>query len=532
MTNPVLTELQNLSPSAKSALMQAHQQSSQPAQPPSLLAGQQAPHLPGAMSTGAPSGPPPTSATLAPPSSSPQMPALGQTSAPSVKSGMPTFIAPPGEMPKLPAPSTPPAQYTGPGSLLSDEAKRQQLLEKGSGIHQIQNPFLRGLAETGNVIGHLAAPGLMRAIPGTEEHHQNLLADNAREIGQSQKIQGADLTLQGKQLENREANDRANNLEDPPEKWESVAGFMGPNGEPMERNPVTGIYRPAPGANGATPIEKPLAPNVHVLPDGKVISVSTDPKSGKHSAEVVYEGQPGLKTEVKQLEIGGKPHQVLVNSQTGEQIKDLGATGEKPTTVNVNAGIAGLDRETKQFGGAHQKAVDSANAQLEKIADARAMINGNAEAQGLGIPKVLTALVGGQGTGVRITQAELTSIAHARGLQGDIEGTLNKWAGKGALSREQQQQLTQILDDVKARIMQKQAIHSDALDTINGASTREQIIQADKDARKKIGDLESGGGGAVSGQGEYSKTATGKNGEHYGLKDGKWYDVSTGKPVH
>jgi hypothetical protein len=53
---------------------------------------------------------------------------------------------------------------------------------------------------------------------------------------------------------------------------------------------------------------------------------------------VTIDGKPvgaPLKTEIKQLEIGGKPHQVLFNSQTGEQIKDLGETGEKPANVNV-----------------------------------------------------------------------------------------------------------------------------------------------------------------------------------------------------
>jgi hypothetical protein len=124
------------------------------------------------------------------------------------------------------------------------------------------------------------------------------------------------------------------------------------------------------------------------------------------------------------------------------------------------------------------------------------MVNGNAEAQALGIPKVLTALVSGQGSGVRITQAELNMIGKARGIQGDVEGTLNSWAGKGRLSAEQQRQLTGILDDVKNRILAKQAIHNDALDRINGAATRQDVIAADKEARQKLNDLEKGGGGS------------------------------------
>ncbi len=121
------------------------------------------------------------------------------------------------------------------------------------------------------------------------------------------------------------------------------------------------------------------------------------------------------------------------------------------------------------------------------------MINGNAEAQALGIPKVLTALVSGQGSGVRITQPELQAIATARGISGDIQGTLNAWAGKGKLTPTQQKQLTGLLDAVKQRITDKQTIHSQALDTINSAGDRNTIVQADEEARKKLGDLERTG---------------------------------------
>lgn len=151
-----------------------------------------------------------------------------------------------------------------------------------------------------------------------------------------------------------------------------------------------------------------------------------------------------------------------------------------------------IDREAKQYGASHSKASDQAGTQLEKIDDARNMVTGNAEAQALGIPKVLTALVGGQGTGVRITTPELNAIAHARGWSGDFEGTLNRISGKGQLTGDQQKQLVQILDDAKTRIRAKQQIHNDALDKINGAGSRDEIIQADKNARQSISDLESG----------------------------------------
>lgn len=46
---------------------------------------------------------------------------------------------------------------------------------------------------------------------------------------------------------------------------------------------------------------------------------------------------PKLQTKTVQLEIGGRPHQVLIDDK-GSLIKDLGETGEKPPVINVNEG--------------------------------------------------------------------------------------------------------------------------------------------------------------------------------------------------
>lgn len=201
--------------------------------------------------------------------------------------------------------------------------------------------------------------------------------------------------------------------------------------------------------------------------------------------------QASSATEIADLDVGGKPHKVLVNKQTGNVVKDLGESGFKPQQINVNAATNLLDRESARFAKPHEKAVTDANSQLEKIADARAMINGPAEAQALGIPKVLTALVGGQGSGVRVTQPELNAIAKARGITGDVEGFLRKVSGGGALTKEQQRQLTQLMDDVAARVKQKQQIANDALDRINSAGSRDEIVAIDSEVRKKLSGMES-----------------------------------------
>lgn len=154
----------------------------------------------------------------------------------------------------------------------------------------------------------------------------------------------------------------------------------------------------------------------------------------------------------------------------------------------------------------YSKMLTEGSNQLEKIAEAKAMINGPAESQALGIPKVLTALVSGAGTGVRITQPELNSIATARGLTGGVEGFINQVAGKGKLTDTQKSQLTQVLDDVANKVRSKQMIVNDHLDALGTSNSRDEIQQHEHNTRQKLATFEAGGGAApkeVGSQAEY-----------------------------
>src|ERR1700761_7567979 len=154
MTNPLWSELNNLSPGAKAALAQAYgaATSAAAAQPPKLLTDPSKQQLPPAIcAPPTPAGPPPLPTSL---------PTDNGNSVPR------------GTMPSLPpAPTAAPIQAP-PGTSAGDQQERSRLLSTGSGISQVKNPFLRGLGEVGNAVGHIFLPGLMRDIPGTEEHHE------------------------------------------------------------------------------------------------------------------------------------------------------------------------------------------------------------------------------------------------------------------------------------------------------------------------------------------------------------------------
>jgi hypothetical protein len=82
-----------------------------------------------------------------------------------------------------------PTQVQGPSALDTAQSRLAQLTNSGSGVSQIQNPFLRGLARTADVAGSILAPGVAAAIPGTTLHNQQL-------IGRQQQIVGNDQAQQ------------------------------------------------------------------------------------------------------------------------------------------------------------------------------------------------------------------------------------------------------------------------------------------------------------------------------------------------
>ncbi len=76
---------------------------------------------------------------------------------------------------------------------------------------------------------------------------------------------------------------------------------------------------------------------VHDTVEGPMV-VNKKTGVGQHLSANGLPIGPKVQTKVVQLEMGGKPHQVLTNEQTGDIIRDMGESGEKPPTVNVNPG--------------------------------------------------------------------------------------------------------------------------------------------------------------------------------------------------
>lgn len=409
--------------------------------------------------------------------------------------------------PSIPAPSMPDvvmsksAQSSPVTPEQNDLNHLNYLKFSPDGISQIHNPVLRGLARTADVIGSVFAPRLDMAIPGTNLHHEMLVNQAQNQVNTDLGMDNKQAVTAQDQAQARHLNDESQILEAPsaPEYdyQQTPDGLMAVQKGTTKALPVT-------TASGAPVLAPEDLTKVYAHRVSQVINAGGDPSKDPivgRLSDAITSLQPGQNKPVsgQHVNLAGPtgPIAATYHPDTGKYTDAAGkeianpVPYEKPVTVNVGQAQGALDRETKQFGAAHQKAVDSANSQLEKIDEANSMLAANnPETQALGIPKVMTALVSGAGSGVRITQAELNAIASARGISGDFQGWMNSISGQGKMTPAQTKQLQAVLADVRNRVLEKQAIASGALDTINGAGDRQSIIAADTKARKQMNDLE------------------------------------------
>lgn len=289
-------------------------------------------------------------------------PAISRTQAPGAAPGL---IPPNGQTPAPPTaapggPATP--RITDPeGAKHLTELHR--LTDTGSGISQVHNPVARGLLRAADVVGSAFVPGITAGIPGTELHHNYLVrrAEGTvdKDVARAKENAGT-ANLEAETQKNLRPPIATNDLE----LWaqqnpgKSVEDFLKTKKEnapehnetPFEtwrkQNPTAPAEEWLKTEEGA---KNKLSENTHVLPDGTVIAVHNDPKTGKSNAEVVYQGKPTEKPgHVIQRTVNGKLHNILVDAETGQDRQDLGE-GRQPNANANDHGVTMIGKDGKVY---------------------------------------------------------------------------------------------------------------------------------------------------------------------------------------
>lgn len=355
------------------------------------------------------------------------------------------------------------------------------------------------LSVAGNVAGDIFAPNTMALIPGTELHNQvegNELTHRLNSEQQEQsENQGRDATTQATQLSNANEPQHAADthaqivaetglanaqtqkaLHPTPANEFELWRQQNPGGTPEQYNQVMSKPLSDQDAASRNAVWDTIADKYH-LPKGQF-------KAGMSGADAT-----ALATAL---------NNVVGKDQGGQKIIIQGQNA-------ANAAGKTRDANTEKAYTAASKDLNSqfsaAQTQAETLATAREELHSGAVGQAAGTIKTLVGLAGGKGTGVRITQAELNAIAHARGIQGDFEGFVNKLSGQGALSGPQLQQMDDLLSAVEGKIREKMSVQDKYLDRLAGANSEQDIRGIQSEYRKEAlsGGQPSEGNGAPTG---------------------------------
>lgn len=308
---------------------------------------------------GAPS-PEATPRQLTPPGAM-AVPAISRTPAPSqpgamAQPGLVSSGAQPGAMAQ-PLASPGPSLAVSAGPRITDPdadahlAERDRLIRTGSGIDQVKNPWVRGLLRAADIAGSFVAPTIAAGIPGTTYHHSGLVRQADRTVADDTANAKENAGTAETEAQASKANAETENLLHPklPLDWaESAEPAVDP--EHPELGPQHFFYNKADpaqkkfgGTMAAKPTQDNQQENTHVLPDGTVIAVHNDPKSGKSTAEVLYQGKAAEKPgHVIQRSVNGKIHNILVDAETGQDRQDLGE-GRQPIPADHGTTVIGPD---------------------------------------------------------------------------------------------------------------------------------------------------------------------------------------------
>ena len=313
----------------------------------------------------------------------------------------------------------------------ADENELGRLRTTGSGVSQIAkaHPIAGGILRGLDTVGSLFAPRITAAIPGTTLHNEGLIRQQQgrinTDLGQEKEEAGigetgarteqATATAANQRSEAAARDAAAGQPKPKEEKWDAFTGWTDTDGTPLIREENSGQVvradnkQPAKGFQAA----KPAAP---------------------------------AKTEKITRVVNGVPHEVLVNAETGEDVKDEGQTkvpGESADQKRSSAESAQVERESRQN---IRKAEGQYHATQQSVAQLGASIDAAKDGNGLLTSFVPTMEVLGinASNGVhRISPAE----AQAAGLPGGWSERFNAWfdkASTGKLSPELQKEGKQL----------------------------------------------------------------------------------------
>ena len=168
-----------------------------------------------------------------------------------------------------------------------------------------------------------------------------------------------------------------------------------------------------------------------------------------------------------------------------------------PQQANTGAADNRMDR-SYQFNvgqlNAIQKPVEESIRRMGRLQDT--VFQSTPQADALIAPELLTVMAGGQGSGLRMNEAEIARIIGGRSKWESIKAAVNKWqlnpAKALSVTTDQRRQINDLIKVVNDKLLMKQDILDDFNQQLVDADSVDQHRQIVADARKALSAIDSG----------------------------------------
>jgi len=149
------------------------------------------------------------------------------------------------------------------------------------------------------------------------------------------------------------------------------------------------------------------------------------------------------------------------------------------------------------------------------------------QADSLIAPELLTVMAGGQGSGLRMNEAEIARIVGGRSNWESLQAAVNKWKGPGnalSITDPQRAQIQSLIGTVNDRLVQKRAALDDAYENLNNASDPAEHRRIVNEARRAMTAADSGQGSKAPAPAAPVFSKYSASGD-YGWDGAKWVKV-------
>lgn len=410
----------------------------------------------------------------------------------------------------------------------------ERMTKEGTGTNKIHNPFLRGLATVGDAVGSGLFPEFTRYIPGFTAHHQQLMGEEENQLGQerAQAKSDADLSQQAAstklteaQVPHVEAETAA--LGNPKDEFAlfhqqnpkgTVTDFVKQQEEGKNPTSPYQIWHKEPANAGKGYMEflkeeagtKPPANELELYV--KTHPDEVNPLAGYEHEKQNITSKPLTKQTADTLNANyntlAKQYKGIPTDQFHEGMTSAEATQIKAAmlgaiagtqkgqniTINQakadNASKNAMDKETSGEFKTLRKGLitdfGTADKQRQAAETAKRELESGPVGQNIGTIKTIVAAAGGQGSGVRVTQAELNSLASHLGPWETFDNFLSSVEGKGKFAQPTKDQINKVLDGIIQTASDKEGLLNDTIDKMGDAANVKELRGLDKEYRHKV----------------------------------------------